>query len=124
MWGIPLIIERFIKNFEDINDKYVYTIATHGGMPGVAINILEKVIESCKGKLSAGFTVNMPGNYVPKYGSFPEEKQKELFDNWNKKVKIIAEYIKTNKQGKKENNNMIVNLLFSNLIYGVLCRMK
>lgn len=43
-------------------------------MPGVAINILEKVIESCKGKLSAGFTVNMPGNYVPKYGSFPEEK--------------------------------------------------
>ncbi|NNU77864.1 EFR1 family ferrodoxin [Clostridium estertheticum] len=62
MWGIPLIIERFIKNSEDPNDKYVYAIATHGGMPGVAINILEKVIESCKGKLSARFTVNMPGN--------------------------------------------------------------
>jgi len=117
MWGIPLIIERFIKNFEDINDKYVYTIATHVGMPGVAINILEKVIESCKGKLSAGFTVNMPGNYVPKYGAFPEEKQKKLFDKCGEKVKVIAEYIKTNKQGKKENNNILVNLLFSNLIY-------
>ncbi|HEY5562599.1 MAG TPA: EFR1 family ferrodoxin [Clostridiaceae bacterium] len=117
MWGIPLIIDRFIRSFEDLKDKYVYAIATNGGMPGVTINILEKVIEDCKGKLAAGFTVNMPGNYVPKYGAFTEEKQKELFDKWSKKVKIIAEYIKANKQGKKENNSRLKNLIFSNLIY-------
>jgi len=116
-WGIPLIIERFIKRFEDLNHKNVYVIATHGGSPGVTINIFEKVIEGCKGKLAAGFTVNMPGNYVPRYGAFSEEKQKELFDKWSKKVKIIAEYIKANKQGKKENSNMLANSIVSNLIY-------
>jgi ferredoxin len=117
MWGIPLIIERFIRNFENLNHKNIYAIATHGGMPGVAINILEKVIENYKGKLDAGFTVNMPGNYVPKYGAFAEKKQKKIFDKWSKKVKIISEYIKANKQGKKENSNRVTNLIFSNLIY-------
>ena len=116
MWGIPHIIERFIKTFEDLNHKCIYAIATHGGTPGVTLNVLEKVIEGCKGKLAAGFTVNMPGNYAPKYGAFSEEKQKELFDKWSKKVKIIAEYIKDNKQGKKESANMLATF-FLNFVY-------
>jgi hypothetical protein len=49
----------------------------HMVVPGVEINLFENVIEDCKGKLSAGFTVNMPGNYVPKYGAFPQ-KAKEI----------------------------------------------
>ena len=105
MWGIPHIIERFIQNFENLNHHYVYAIATHDGTPGVTLNVLEKVIEHCNGKLAGGFLVHMPGNYVPKYGAFTEEKQKELFDKWSKMVKIIAENIKDNKQGKKESSN-------------------
>jgi len=116
-WGVPLIIERFIKKIENLNNKNIYAIATHGGGPGVVINIFEKMIEGCSGKLAAGFTVNMPGNYVVRYGAFSEEKQKELFEKWGDKVKVIAEYIKDNKRGKKENSNMIVNLLISNLIH-------
>jgi len=107
MWGIPHIIERFIQNFEDLNHHYVYAIATHSGTPGVTLNVLEKVIEDCNGKLAGGFLVSMPGNYVPKYGAFTEEKQKELFDLWRKKVKIITEYIKDGKQGQKESSNVL-----------------
>ena len=117
IWGIPLIVERFIKKIENINDKYIYAIATYGGMAGAAINLLEKVIESCGGKLRAGFKVHMPGNYTPMYGAIAEKKQRKMFNDWNKKVKIIAEYIKFNKQGKKENNNRLVNFIFSGIIY-------
>jgi len=116
MWGIPHIIERFIQNFEDLDHKYIYAIATHGGTPGVTLNVLEKVIEDCNGKLAGGFLVNMPGNYVPKYGAFSEAKQKELFDEWRKKVKIIAECIKDGKQGKKESSNVLPSSLL-NYIY-------
>lgn len=117
MWGIPLIVERFIRNFKDISHKNVYAIATNGGTPGVTINVLEKIIKECNGKLSAGFTVVMPGNYIPKYGTFSEKKQKILFDKWHEKVRFIAEYIKQNKVGIRENSNRFMNLIFSNIIY-------
>ncbi|HBY20906.1 MAG: hypothetical protein A2Y24_04425 [Clostridiales bacterium GWE2_32_10] len=122
MWGVPLIVERFIKKIENLNEKYIFAIVTYGGMPGSAINILEKIIERCGGKLSAGFKVHMPGNYTPMYGAIAKEKQQKLFDNWDKKVKIIAEYVKFNKQGKKENNNMLINFIFSGIIYKILAK--
>lgn len=119
MWGIPLIIEKFIKSIENLHDKYIYTIVTYGGMPGATINILENKLKSYGGKLAAGFTVRMPGNYTPMYGAIPEEKQRKMFNNWSKKIKIIAEYINNEKQGIKETSNILVNLIFSSLIYNL-----
>lgn len=119
MWGIPLIIERFVKSIANLEDKTVYAIVTCGGMPAATINIFEKTLESCGGKLAAGFAVRMPGNYTPLYGAIAAEKQKKMFDDWKKKCKTIAEYINAGKQGKKENNNILVNLIFSGLIYNL-----
>lgn len=119
MWGIPLIIERFAKKIENLKDKSIYAIVTYGGMPGATINILAKTLARYGGKLSAGFIARMPGNYTPMYGAIAEEKQKKMFDNWGKKIRIIADYIKANKQGKKENSNILVNLIFSSLIYNL-----
>ena len=65
----------------------------------------------------------MPGNYVPKYGAFTEEKQKELFDLWRKKVKIITEYIKDGKQGQKESSNVLPNIFLS-FIYNHTARLS
>lgn len=119
MWGIPLIIEKFIKSIENLHDKSIYAIVTYGGMPGATVKILEDKLKSYGGKLAAGFTVRMPGNYTPMYGAIPEEKQNKMFNNWSKKAKIIAECINNGKQGKKETSNMLVNLIFSSLIYNL-----
>lgn len=119
MWGIPLIVERFVKSIENLKDKTVYAIATYGGMPAATINKFEKTLESCNGKLAAGFAVRMPGNYTPFYGAIAEEKQKQIFKAWQKKCKTIAEYINANQQGKKENTNALINLLFSVLLYNL-----
>lgn len=117
MWGIPLIVDRFVKAVENISEKIIYGIATYGGMSGGTIKILDKAIENAGGKLAAGFTVKMPGNYTPMYGAISEHKQKKMFDEWNKRLKTIAEYIKSEKKGKKENNNIIVSGIFSGIIY-------
>lgn len=117
IWGVPLIVKRFVKKIGNLNGKYIFAIATYGGMPAATIKFLEKVIESCGGKLAAGFKVHMPGNYTPMYGAIAEKKQQKMFNNWRKKVKFIAEYIKSGKQGRKENNNILVNFIFSNIVY-------
>jgi len=119
MWGPPPIVERFIKRIENLKDKSIYAIVTYGGMPGATVNILGKTLESCGGKLAAGFTAHMPGNYTPMYGAIAAEKQQKMFTNWHEKAKIIADYIKSKRQGKKENSNVLANLIFSRLIYNL-----
>ena len=122
MWGMPLIIERFIQKIENLKDKSIYAVVTYGGMPGATINILAETLAKYGGKLSAGFAVHMPGNYTPMYGAIAEEKQQKMFADWSKKGKFIVDYINANKQGKKENSNILVNLIFSSLIYNLAAK--
>ncbi|HEX3026212.1 MAG TPA: EFR1 family ferrodoxin, partial [Clostridia bacterium] len=42
------------------------------------------------GKLSAGFAVRMPGNYIASYGAFPQRLQKLLFKRSKRKVLAIT----------------------------------
>ncbi len=119
MWGIPLIIERFIKSIKNLKDISIYTIVTYGGMPGAAVNIFAKILEKHGGKLAAGFAVRMPGNYTPMYGAIAEEKQRKMFADWGRKAKIIADYINSDQRGRKENSNPFINLIFSSIIYNL-----
>ncbi len=117
MWGFPLIIERFIRSIDKLNEKDIYAIVTYGGMPGATINLLDKLIESCNGRLSSGFAVLMPGNYTPMYGAIKEKNQLKMFDKWHKRCSTITEHIKTRSHGIKENSNFFLNFIFSNIIY-------
>lgn len=119
IWGMPLIVTRFINKLENLKDKYVFAVATCGGMPGATINQFEKVLENRGGQLAVGFTVIMPGNYTPMYGAIEERKQMQMFKKWDYKLKIICKYVKDNKRGIKENNNVFVNLIFSSFIYNL-----
>lgn len=119
MWGMPLIIERFIKSIKNLKDISIYAIVTYGGMPGATVNIFAKTLEKYGGKLAAGFTVRMPGNYTPMYGAIAEEKQRKMFNDWNRKAKFIADYINHGQRGKRECSNPLVNLIFSSLIYNL-----
>ena len=117
IWGMPLIVERFIKKLANLQDKYVFAITTYGGMPGATINFLAKVIESCGGRLAAGYAVHMPGNYTPMYGAIAPEKQERLFARWRSRVEEIADAVKNRRQGIRENSSFLVNLFFSHLVY-------
>ncbi len=116
IWGFPLIIERFVRSIEKLNEKDIYAIATYGGMPGATINLLDKLIESCSGKLASGFSVAMPGNYTPMYGAIKKKRQLKMFDKWQKRRCAIAEHIKTKGHGIKENSNFFLNFIFSEII--------
>jgi flavodoxin len=42
MRGVPLIVKRFVKKLKDLEGRYIFAIATHGGKPGATINIFMK----------------------------------------------------------------------------------
>jgi len=116
MWGLPLIIADFLKKLK-YSKSYFFAVATYGGFPGSAILQARDILNSNGIKLSAGFTVHMPGNYTPMYGALAEGKQKRMFAKASEKVKKIAEFVKSEKSGTFEKSFPLLNWLFSKKFY-------
>ena len=112
--GLPLIIKRFVEKLECLDKKYIFGVCTHGGSPGLSLKYLGKMILKCGGKLSAGFAVNMPYNYITPSFVFKDflksftlrevkmEKQEKLFSEWKGKLEILCSYISLRKENKYE----------------------
>jgi Pyruvate/2-oxoacid:ferredoxin oxidoreductase delta subunit/flavodoxin len=108
----PKIIDDFIKKLKNIESKYIFGVCTYGISPANAMKVLEKTIESCGGKLSAGFTVEMPHNGI---GSklFTQNQHEMMFKDWKVKKEEISEYIVSGKKGKLETDNIFFSLILT-----------
>jgi ferredoxin len=115
---LPNILKRFINKFHTFENKYIFGITTYGGAaPGITIKHLKESIESKGGKLSAGFTVKMPYNYIIPSFSFKEKRfiiklktcagkeQDQLFKKWKSRLKEITAFIRDKKEGVYENTS-------------------
>jgi ferredoxin len=113
MFGLPLIIRRFAQKLEFEDDPYLFAIATCGGIVGLTLVELDKLLQKKGKKFSAGFVVVMPGNYTPLYGAKSDDTIKKIISKEEDQILEIAEIIK-NKEGKKlEKSNFLTNLIFS-----------
>jgi ferredoxin len=116
MWGMPSIIAEFAKKMRPGNDKYVFAVVTYGGMPGATLLNLSRAFKKQGTTLSAGFGIQMPGNYIPMYGAKPEESQKIKFEKAAEKVNRIVDIIKKGVSCKPAANGFLANALLS-LVY-------
>lgn len=95
--GMPLAVERFLDKLTGIDNKYVFAICTHHGMPGNTLNHLATRIEEKGGSLAAGFAVQLykPPGILEKLKTKRENKvaskarektilarQEELLEEW------------------------------------------
>lgn len=114
--GIPRIVVDFVNKLAPGKAKYLFAISTCGAFPLGALLQIQKKMRLRGITLNAGFSIQMPGNYLVKYGAFTPEKQKELFTQEKVKVETIVNQI-TNQQGNRiERNNFLINGI-GNLVY-------
>ncbi|MCX5710036.1 MAG: EFR1 family ferrodoxin [Candidatus Omnitrophica bacterium] len=118
MFGMPLVVSRFIARLKAAPGKYFFSVATCGGKAGLTLKQNQKIMQEYGLKLSAGFIVKMPGNYTPLYGALPPEKQAELFRKEEERVKYIASLIKDKSSARIESDMFLFGWLFS-LIYKI-----
>ncbi|HPN88556.1 MAG TPA: EFR1 family ferrodoxin [Candidatus Omnitrophota bacterium] len=121
MFLASLIVSRFVaqlKKSPDLQNKYIFAVATYGGVAGNALGQMKREIASAGGCLNAGFCVKMPGNYTPLYGAISQEKQIKMFDAMEKRIEHIAEIIRERKISKIEKSFFLFNLL-GNAIYKI-----
>ena len=116
--NVPNIVRRFIERINSLEGKYVFGICTFGHDPGPTLKYLEKLINSKNGKLSAGFAVKMPYNYIkPKFSfkgtsveleEIPKDEQKKMFIKWKDRLDEICDVILNKEEMDIESNSELL----------------
>ena len=119
LYGIPLIVEEFIKKLENIGLKYIFAVCTVGGYEIVnALPILKnlaKLIKSMGGKLSGEFSIRLPLNNLD-YDHIPipiDKNQETMFRKSKYKIDDICQRIINKKNTKYKIIKSMFNLLLS-----------
>jgi formate hydrogenlyase subunit 6/NADH:ubiquinone oxidoreductase subunit I/flavodoxin len=112
--GIPRIISEFIRKLDPARIKYLFVVCTYGGF---ILNTLHEVREQLQAAgipLNAGFSVQMPGNYIVNYSAFKKERQEKLLGNEKEAVRQIIQDIENQKNNslKQSFTNKIWKLIY------------
>lgn len=86
---IPLIVRRFVDKLENAGSKYIFAVCTYGGGSGQTLKMLDLMLRSRGGRLTAGFGVQMPQNAFDK----PFENREKLIRKSEKKLSAIADCV-------------------------------
>jgi NAD-dependent dihydropyrimidine dehydrogenase PreA subunit len=93
--NMPHIVVDFIKKIKEV--KYLFMAFAGAGELGIGLKTTKKLFVAQNIKLSSLFNITMPDNST-KYGVIPDETQKEIFDNADKKIEDIVKIV----NGKEE----------------------
>lgn len=111
-WGLPEIVERFMREVDLEKCSYIFVIVTRGGSKGKVFDDMGKILAEKGKKLNAGFYLTMPGNYIPMYDVGTEEKQKAKLEKALKKIEKIAEKI-LEKKNDVDSEGLIIKAMSS-----------
>jgi ferredoxin len=117
IWGLPLIVDSFIHKLSKQNmGKYIFAIATNGGAVSGALLIAQKRLRAKGLKLSAGFSVILPSNFISVHQTSAEEQQR-LFAAAEVKLDEIALKVKSGKPYLVEKGSVGERILKTGIAY-------
>jgi formate hydrogenlyase subunit 6/NADH:ubiquinone oxidoreductase subunit I/flavodoxin len=104
--GVPLIVRRFVKKLENIQDKYIFAICTYGAVSVNALDFLDDLIQAQKGRVAAKFAVNMPTN-MGKSKDINLQKQQKMIQVWEENSSVLVEHINNHADVKWDAPNLV-----------------
>jgi Pyruvate/2-oxoacid:ferredoxin oxidoreductase delta subunit len=113
IWGVPRLILDFVKELKPLHPDYVFAIAVNAGQVANTLVQIRNVLRRTGLKLSTGFEITMPSNYIPWGGPGPREKQKQRFESAKKKISGIAAAIKRKDESPVEKGPLWQRVLFT-----------
>jgi ferredoxin/flavodoxin len=112
--SLPLIVKRFAKKLEALDDTYIFAVCTCGDTSGLALSHLADLIQARGGHLAAGFSLRLPYNYLTPtatlrdfFGSFklreiPIDQQQALIAAVPERIDAIAASVRARETGALE----------------------
>lgn len=93
IWGVPRRVLEFLDHLSAMKVEYIFAVATHGGQVSNTLVQLKQVMQSKGLRLSSGWEITMPSNYIPWGGPVSSAKQNILFAAACTKISYIASKI-------------------------------
>jgi len=116
LYGIPLIVEKFVQQLEGLDSKYVFAVCTCGGYTAVdslpTLKRLQKLFKSCGSRLSAGFSIRLPMNNL-NYFFFQTRNHEKMFQVSEKRIEEICKLVKAGKRNPHDSIEALFNLVMS-----------
>jgi NAD-dependent dihydropyrimidine dehydrogenase PreA subunit/flavodoxin len=114
-WGLPTIVNDFLRQLSLKNAEYLYFVATYGTTTGQTGTFVRKHMENKGLKLDASFSVKMPDVWTPVFNLTDEEKLKRINASAEVQIDEIIQQLKENKTGNFMHNK--VPMLAVNIYY-------
>ena len=95
--GLPKIVHDFVSKIELAKSNYFFAVVTNAGdINNTPLQQIETILKTKSKILSAGFFILMPNNYILGYDVHSEARQKEFFEEADKKIEIIRKTVEMN----------------------------
>ena len=98
---MPKIVMDFIDKLDVKKFDYIFAVVTRGGKAyqGGALNHLDKLLKLKNTRLSAGFHIRLPDNYIPLFKVPSKIEQEKMFNEASNKITTISSLIKSRHEG-------------------------
>ena len=113
IWGLPSPVIDFLNRLEMNPEKFYFAVAVNAGQVAATLIQLEKLLQQKHVKLSSGFSVCLPSNYIPWGGAEAPAKQKKKFSATLDKINCIASSVRAKEEKPPERGPFWQNILFS-----------
>lgn len=118
MWNMPFIVRRFIEKLKVNEQTYYFSVVTNAGSSGNTLPILNKLLKTKNGKLSSGFSIKMPSNYIVLGEAKSEEKINKCHVDAELRINEIKKVILNNAESKLETSNIFIRII-GNIVYKI-----
>ena len=118
MWGVPAPIIRFIRELKALSPDYLFAVAVDAGQ---VANTLVQFKGLCKQnglKLSAGYEVQLPSNYLPWGGAESKELQEKIITAAGQKIAAMLPEIQKREEQPVEKGPFWQGIVF-NFLYKI-----
>jgi len=120
LWGVPEMVLKFADKLKENHAvRYIFAIATYKSDAGDAIGQLRRKMNKIGAKLSAGFTIAMPGNNIIFYDVESKQAQANKLNACGVKLGEIAQVIR-DRQVTLPAVSVIDRLLKTGLLHHIL----
>jgi ferredoxin len=115
IWGVPSPVIDFLNRLETDPAKYYFALAVNAGQVAATLIQLRHLLQKRNVKLSSGFSICLPSNYIPWGGAEPQEKQQNRFRDAVDKINRIALSIRAGEEREPEKGPAWQNIFFSSI---------
>lgn len=113
IWGIPPPVVDFVTRLETDPDSYLFAVAVNAGQVAATLIQLQEQLRTKHMRLSSGFSIELPSNYIVWRGAISPEKQRQKFAAALKKIEHIASTVQNRQELTVEKGPFWQNPFFS-----------